>query len=91
MTIKNPKPRFIGLNRSDASIKILFIDGNINSPVFNIDGFVIDGDGVEGGAFIAALESLKAMIDSEIVKIKSANVSVINGCLPFAWREEPAK
>lgn len=91
MTIKSPKPRFIGLNRNDASIKISFIDGDINSPVFKIDGFVIDGDGVDGGVFIAALESMKAMIDTEIAKVKSVNVSVINGHLPFAWSEGPAK
>ena len=91
MTINNPNPRFIGLNRSDASIQISFIDGDINRPVFKIDGFVIDGDGMEGGAFIAALESMKAMIDTEIAKVKSVNVSIINGRLPFAWSDGPTK
>lgn len=75
METKIPSPSFTGLCADDAAINISFPSGDIHAPVFRFRGLAIHGDGCSYGAYLAALESLKHLIDEEIKKAETLKVS----------------
>ena len=82
MEPKIPSPFFTGLCADDAVINISFPSGDIHTPEFRFRGLAIDGDGCSYGIYLAALKSLKHLIDEEITKAETLKDDVLYYQLP---------
>ena len=68
MKPKTPSPFFTGLYADDAAINISFPSGDVHAPEFRFRGLAINGDGYSYSLYLAALESLKHLVDDQIQK-----------------------
>ena len=82
METKTPSPSFTGLCADDAAINISFPTGDIHAPEFRFRGLAINGDGCSYGIYLAALKSLKRLIDEEVKKAETLKGNVLHYPLP---------
>lgn len=89
MEPKIPSPFFTGLCADDAAINISFPSGDIHAPEFRFRGLAINGDGSSYGIYLAALKSLKHLIDEEIQKDTKRTEMLKGNVLHFPLSEKP--
>ena len=90
METKIPSPSFSGLCTNDAAINISFPTGDIHAPEFRFRGLAIDGDGCSYGLYLAALESLKHLIDEQIQKEIKRTEGLKDSAQHYPLPEKPA-
>ena len=90
MEPKTPSPFFTGLCADDGAINISFPSGDIHAPEFRFRGLAIDGDGCSYGLYLAALESLKHLIDDQIQKEIKRTEGLKDSAQHYSLPEKPA-
>ena len=88
MKVKIPSPHFTGLCADNAGINISFPSGDIHTPEFRFRGLAIHGDGCSYGIYLAALESLKSLIDAEMQKEIASAEAMKSGVQYYPLTEE---